>query len=53
MNTVTLIGWGILILSWIVPALVKDKSKKSFWGAVLSATATGYFIGVLAHKLIG
>lgn len=50
METSSLIGWLILILSWIVPSFIEDKEKKNLTGLVLSAIATGYFFGLLAER---
>lgn len=46
MSTVILIGWAILISSWTVPLFLKDREKKNLVGLILSAVASGYFIGI-------
>jgi type III secretory pathway component EscT len=42
-----IVGWVILISSWILPSFIKESSKKTFVGLSLSALATGIFIGHL------
>ena len=46
-------GWVFLISSWIVPYFIKDKSKKYATGAILSAIATGLFVGRLLDQTFG
>ena len=43
-----IVGWVLLIASWIIPMFIKDKQNKHFVGATLSGIATGVF---LAHLL--
>jgi uncharacterized membrane protein YczE len=50
---VTLIGWTILILSWIIPLFIKDTFKKRLIGISLSALTTGIFIGAHIQKYWG
>ena len=50
METALIVGWVILISSWIVPSFIKDVLKKRFVGLSLSALATGIFIGHLLNK---
>jgi uncharacterized membrane protein YczE len=42
-----IVGWVILISSWIIPSFIKDSHKKRTVGLALSALATGIFIGHL------
>ena len=42
-----IVGWLVLISSWIIPSFIKDSSKKTFVSLSLSALATGIFIGHL------
>lgn len=44
MEKLMIIGCVFLILSWTIPSLIKDKSKRNVVGEVLSAVATGIFI---------
>ena len=48
---VTIIGFTVLTLSWILPHFIKDKQTGSFVGAVLAALACGLFVGELLTKL--
>ena len=50
---VTLIGWIVLLLSWIIPLFIKDTFKKRLIGASLSALATGIFVGALIQQFLG
>ena len=51
-NVLSIIGWGFLIMSWIVPYMMKDKMNKHFVGAVLAAFASGIFLSALVVNLI-
>jgi putative copper export protein len=51
MEIAVIVGWVVLILSWIVPPFIKDTLKKRFVGMVLSALAVGIFIGHILCKL--
>ena len=42
-----IVGWVILISSWIIPSFIEDLFKKRLVGLSLSALATGIFIGHL------
>ena len=42
-----IVGWVVLISSWILPSFIKDLSKKTLVSLSLSALATGIFIGHL------
>ena len=42
-----IVGWLVLISSWLIPSFIKDLSKKRIVGLSLSALATGIFIGHL------
>lgn len=53
MSVSLLVGWAFLILSWIVPSFIKDHPRKHWVGAVLSAIATGIFVGALIQKIWG
>jgi len=47
---VNIVGWSILIASWIIPKFIKDKIDKHVCSMVLSALATGIFVGALLAK---
>lgn len=47
MEIAVIVGWLVLISSWILPSFIKDLSKKTFVSLSLSALATGIFIGHL------
>jgi hypothetical protein len=51
MEIAVIVGWGILISSWIVPPFIKDTLKKRFVGIALSALALGIFIGHILCEL--
>lgn len=38
------IGWTVLIASWVSPYFIQDKQKARLVGLILSALATGMFI---------
>jgi len=46
------IGWLILISSWLVPRIVKDKLDKHYVGVVLAAVACGIFVSALIVQLM-
>ena len=50
MSISLLVGWAFLISSWAVRSFIKDSQKKHWIGAVLSAIATGIFVGALIQK---
>lgn len=39
-----IIGWCLLVSSWVIPYVVKDKLNRRFVGLSLSAIAVGVFI---------
>lgn len=45
------VGWAILIASWVVPAFIKEEKNKSAIGLILSALATGIFVGHLVDYI--
>jgi len=45
------IAWTLLILSWVVPLLVKNKRTGSFIGVVLSGISLGMFIADTIYQL--
>ena len=51
MEIATIVGWVILILSWIIPSFIKDLKIKGIVACSLSALATGIFVGHLLDKL--
>ena len=52
-TVLNIIGWVFLVLSWIVPTLIKrESSDKHFIGAVLAAISCGIFISALVVQLI-
>jgi hypothetical protein len=46
-----IVGWIFLIASWTVPYLIKDKQTRKFVGLVLSALATGIFLGYMISNI--
>jgi hypothetical protein len=40
-----IVGWLVLMSSWIIPSFIKESFKKTFVRISLSALATGIFIG--------
>jgi uncharacterized membrane protein YczE len=42
-----IVGWVILISSWIIPSFIEDLFKKRLVGLLLTTLATGIFIGHL------
>lgn len=53
MSISLLVGWAFLISSWIFPSFIEDKTRKHMVGLVLSALATGIFIGGAIQKFLG
>ncbi len=53
MDISLLVGWAFLILSWVFPSFIEDKTRKRIVGASLSAFATGIFIGAFIQKYSG
>jgi hypothetical protein len=51
MEIATIVGWVILILSWVIPSYIKDLKTKRIVGCSLSALAVGVFVGHLLDKL--
>lgn len=51
MSPLMLVGWVILISSWVIPYLIEDLRKKRIVGLTLSAIATIIFIVELARHL--
>jgi hypothetical protein len=47
MITQNLIGWSLLISSWIIPRFIKDPENKKAVGASLAAMAAGFFLARL------
>ena len=45
------VGCWILIASWVVPKFIKNQEIKTIVGVVLSAIATGIFVGHLIDLL--
>jgi hypothetical protein len=45
MEIAVIVGWLVLISSWIIPSFIKESLKKTFVRISLSALATGIFIG--------
>lgn len=46
-----IVGWIVLILSWIIPSFIKNLKTKRIVGCSLSALAVGIFVGHLLDKL--
>ena len=42
-----IIGWTTLVASWVVPCFIRNEKTKHFVGVILSAAATGFFLGLL------
>ena len=51
MEIAIIVGWVILILSWIIPSFIKDLKTKGIVACSLSALAIGIFVGHLLDKL--
>jgi predicted PurR-regulated permease PerM len=45
-----IVGWVFLVLSWIIPAFIKDFVIKRIVGITLGAVAVGVFIGAILEK---
>ena len=56
MNTLYLTGWVFLIMSWVIPYAIRKIRKNNedsyLWGLILSAIATGIFLGGLVIQLV-
>lgn len=48
-----LIGWVFLIASWVIPRFIKDEKKSNLVGIILSAFATGIFMGIILINFCG
>jgi hypothetical protein len=46
-----IVGWVILISSWIIPSFIEDLFKKRLVGLSLTTLATGIFIGHLLTNI--
>jgi hypothetical protein len=44
---VNIVGWGLLILSWVIPGNTENKKLARL---LLSSVALGIFVGALLHK---
>jgi hypothetical protein len=44
-----IVGWVLLIASWIVPVFIKDRRNKHVVGAIIAGVSTGVFLGHLLH----
>ena len=42
---VMIVGWTLLVSSWLVKFVIKDEEKRQLIGIILSAIAFGVFIG--------
>jgi hypothetical protein len=52
-TVLNIIGWVFLVLSWIVPTLIKKESTdKHFIGGALAAVACGIFLSTLVMHLM-
>jgi len=49
---ITIIGWTVLIASWILPCLMENKEKARFIGAGLAAFSCGWFTAALLIKYL-
>jgi hypothetical protein len=45
----SIVGWVILIASWVVPTLYEDKTKGQRIGFNLALLSSGIFIGALLY----
>jgi len=46
------IGWLILISSWLVPRMMKDRLDRHYIGGILAAVACGIFVSALIVQLM-
>ncbi len=51
MSTLTIIGWTILIVSWIIPNFFKDEKQGRLTGLILNGVACVIFIASLVSKI--
>lgn len=47
-----IIGWIVLISSWIIPLCIEDEEKRILIRLMLSSLATGIFTGIILSKII-
>ena len=50
MSTITvisIIGWSLLVMSWVVPVFIKDTYKREYARIGISGLAMGFFLSNL------
>ena len=48
---VMIVGWTLLVSSWLVKFVIKDKEKRQLIGITLLVMASGVFVGGLLSKI--
>jgi hypothetical protein len=51
MSTLNIIGWTILVVSWIIPYFFKDKKQGRLTGLILNVAAFVIFIASLISQI--
>lgn len=52
MSTLTIVGWAILVISWVIPNFFKDKHEGRLTGLILNGIACVIFIASLISQLV-
>ena len=51
MSASFILGWVLLVSSWVAPMFIKKEDSKSYTGLILAALALGAFAGDIVNSI--